>query len=171
MSPEPLLLWGFGLFAAAVVLVFIEVMIPSGGVIGLIAGVVALVGVVNFFRVSVVWGMSSLLALLVLAPLTISYALKVWPHTPIGRRMILGSDVEDEEAEAERRKERQEEEAKRKALIGARGAALTDLRPVGTVRIENRRYEANAEGGMIEAGATVRVTDVQGNRLKVRRSV
>lgn len=168
MNEETLLLWGFGLFAAAALLVLLEAFIPSGGLIGIVAGLVAIGGMVCFWRVSVTWGLASVLAMLVLAPASVVFALKVYPSTPIGRRMILGSD--NEEAEIARR-HREQDEQTRKALLGARGVALTDLRPVGTVKIENEKIEGLSESGQIAAGSTVKVTEVQGNRVKVRQTV
>jgi membrane-bound ClpP family serine protease len=53
-------------------------------------------------------------------------------------------------------------------LIGARGVAVTMLRPVGTVKIEGRRIDALAENGYIESGSPIVVTDVQDNQVKVR---
>lgn len=164
---ETLLLWGFGMFAAAFLLLVIEMFVPSAGIIGALSGVLAIVGVVCFWRVSTTWGLSSLLALMVLAPLTIGFALKVWPDTPIGRRMILGARSEEERAR-ERADEAARAEERREALIGAEGVAVTDLRPVGTVKIEGERVEALAQGGMIAKGDRVRVYDVQGNQIKVR---
>ncbi|HWA10394.1 MAG TPA: hypothetical protein VG838_13150 [Opitutaceae bacterium] len=41
------------------------------------------------------------------------------------------------------------------SLIGARGVALTALRPGGQVEIDRRRYEARVEIGAIDAGAAI----------------
>ncbi|RMH30683.1 MAG: hypothetical protein D6693_00015 [Planctomycetota bacterium] len=161
---EVFLLWGFGLFGVALVLFIIELFLPTGGVIGVLVGVAAISGVVAFFRASTTWGVVSVLFLLVVSPIAFAFALKVWPNTPVGRRLILGSaDDDDEGAPAPARRDDD-----RRALLGATGTALTDLRPVGTVRIEGQRLEALAEGGVIEAGRPVRITAVEGARIKVR---
>lgn len=162
---ESFLLWGVGLFALALLLFFIEVFLPSGGVVGLLVGVSAITGVVFFFRTSMMWGLSSVLFLLVISPIAFAFALKIWPNTPIGRLLILGSGDDDEDEE---KPPAPTGVGALGALVGATGVAVTDLRPVGQVRIEDERVEALAEGGVIEAGRPVRITSVEGNRIKVR---
>lgn len=54
------------------------------------------------------------------------------------------------------------------ASVGALGCALTPLRPVGKVELEpGSAHEASAVGLALEAGARVRVLEVQGGRLLV----
>lgn len=164
---ESMLLVGLGLIALAIVLMVVELFVPSGGVIAIVAGIVAVAGVVVLFREDTTWGLAGLLALLVLAPTAFAFGLKIWPHTPVGRRMLLGTrsedDLERERQEAQRQREQWQ------TLLGREGVALTDLRPVGAVRIDGRRYDALSETGLIEAGARVRVTVVDGLQIKVRQ--
>lgn len=159
---ESFLLWGFGLLALAVLLFFIEVFLPSGGVIGLFVGVSAIAAVVFFFKASTMWGLSSILFLLVMTPLMISFALKIWPNTPIGRRLILGSPTPDDELDEPEPSDPLLE------LIGATGVVATDLHPVGLVLIEGERIEAIAQTGVIRAGQQVRITEIVDGRIKVR---
>jgi len=54
--------------------------------------------------------------------------------------------------------------------VGAEGVALTDLRPVGKVRLDDaskHEFEATAEGPAIESGDRVRVTATRSGRLTV----
>ena len=53
-------------------------------------------------------------------------------------------------------------------LIGAEGMTITDLRPVGFVKINGQRLDAMAETGIVEADTPVVVTDVYDNQVKVR---
>lgn len=163
-----MLLWAIALLVASLVFVGLEVTVPSGGLLSLLAGGSAIASVVFFFRVSTTWGVIGLLAVLILLPTAIAFAFKVWPHTPMGRRMIL--DV-DEEIVEKHSAEREESRQLAQALIGARGSAVTDLRPVGVVLIEGERIDALAEGGVIPAGSIVRVTSAEGSQVKVRRVV
>ncbi|MBO8127577.1 MAG: nodulation protein NfeD [Peptococcaceae bacterium] len=55
------------------------------------------------------------------------------------------------------------------SFIGAKGEALTDLNPEGTVLFQGERWKAVAEDGVIEAGAEVTVNRVEGLRLYVRK--
>ncbi len=162
---EVMLFWGLGLLAAALLLVVIEVFVPSGGVIAFIAIGAAVAGVVCLFRVSTTWGLIGLLCLVFGGPSVFGFALKVWPHTPIGRRMLGEKTPEQVESE---RQAAQEERDRLAALVGAEGIVLTDLRPIGVVEIDGRRYDALSEESLIRAGRRVRVTVAEPNQVKVR---
>lgn len=168
MEPQTLLLWGFALLGASLLLVVLEAFIPSGGIIGMTAAVSAIAGIVVFWRVSPGWGITGMLLMLVLAPIALNFTLRLMPHTPVGRRLILS---EDSESQRRRSTQEQAQSAHEQALIGAVGLALTSMRPIGTVEVGGTRLEALAEGGVIEAGARVRVTSVEGNQIKVRAVV
>jgi len=164
---EPLLWWAFALIVGAVVILALELFVPSGGILGLLSAALGVAAVVCFWRVSPTWGVSSLVGLIVLTPMVVAFFVKVWPDTPMGRRMILAED--DDEVER-RAMLINEERAREDSLVGAEGTAVTDLRPVGVVLLDGRRVDALAEGAWIEAGAPVRVTHVEGTRIKVREA-
>lgn len=158
---EPLLWWGLALFGAALVVLALEMFIPSGGLLGLLCAGLAIAGVVCFYRVSTGAGLAATGAVTVMAPLAAYFFLKVYPDTPMGRRLILG-DPEGKPADADH------EPDGAGAIVGTEGVALTDLRPMGTVDIEGKRLEATAELGLIHAGTRVRVTGVDGAKVRVR---
>jgi membrane-bound ClpP family serine protease len=54
-------------------------------------------------------------------------------------------------------------------LIGKIAITDTDMDPKGTVIIEGEVYEAEAEEGHVEAGRGVRVTQVKGKKIFIRR--
>ena len=162
MEHESYFWWGISLIGAACALIFIEVFIPSGGLIAVSSAVAACAGVVMLFMYDPMWGVIGLLATMILGPMALTFAFKMFPHTPIGRRMILGSRLPDPSEVANHHDTMQ-------ALIGTEGDAVTDLRPVGVVRIDGERHDALAEGPMIEAGSRVRVVVVEANQIKVRK--
>ena len=82
--------------------------------------------------------------------------------------MILGASAEAEAAEDKRVEAVQAEIAARSELVDEEGTALTDLRPVGTVRVGDQKVEALAETGVISAGSRVRVVSVSDNQGRVR---
>jgi membrane-bound ClpP family serine protease len=165
---ETLLLWGFGLLGLAVLLGVIEILVPSGGIIAVLSGVAVIASLIFFFRYDTTWGLMATLAVLVLAPVAVGFAIKVYPSTPIGRRMILGGgDLQEQIVEHEQQRKQLEQE--RTALIGQQGRTLADMRPVGSVRVGDRKIEAVAEDGFIARGSTVRVTGVDGASIRVRR--
>lgn len=162
---ETLLLAGIGLLALSLLLVVLEAFVPSGGVIGVVAAACAVTGVVALFRFSAIWGVSGLLTMLVLGPMSFVYAFRQLPNTPLGRK-IVGPTAE--EIAEQVRKEDSDHRESRLALMDARGTALTDLRPIGVVEIDGQRYDAAAEGGLIDRGSAVRVTGVDGLQIRVR---
>lgn len=162
---ETMLLAGVGMLGVALLLIVLEAFVPSGGIIGIVAGVCAIIGIVILWRFSVIWGVSGLLVTAVLGPMSFAYALKIMPDTAFGRQM-LGPGAE-EIAEIGRA-ERQAEREKRLALLDREGVALTDMRPIGTIEVDGEQHEASAEGGLIDRGAAVRVTDISGLEIRVR---
>lgn len=162
---EPMLLWGLGLLAAAVLLLLLDIFIPSGGMLALTSLVTSIAGIVCLWRHSTTWGLIGVLMVVVIGPAIMIFGLNVWQHTPLGRKMI-GAPSEEEQAAHAMAAEK--ERAARLALLGQEGTARTDLRPVGIVEIAGRRYDALAESSLIAAGARVRVTVVESNQIKVR---
>jgi membrane-bound ClpP family serine protease len=164
---ETVLLVGLGLLGAALLLIFVEVFVPSGGLISLVAAICGIAGLWQLFRYDATWGVIGMLVMMVLTPIAIAFALRVMPSTPVGRRLIYG-DLTPEEADRgpTERARRQREELM--ALIGSEGLARTALRPVGAVEIGGKRYDALAESGYIPAGSRVRVHAVEDNQIKVR---
>ncbi len=169
------LIWAILLLGASIVLIILELFVPSGGLISLLAGVSAVASIVAFFRYETTWGWVALTMYVVLGPIAVIYGFKWWLHSPLGRRMILGGNVDDEDpldpdasdamSDEHARRERT---AQLRQLVGARGVAVTLLRPVGTVKIEGQRLDAMAEAGIIEPGTPIVVPDVYDNQVKVR---
>ncbi len=162
---EELLFWGLGLLAASLLLVVIEVFIPSGGLISLVSAGCALGGLYCLFRYNTTWGVAGLGAMLILGPMVFTFALKVWPNTPLGRRMLGDKPVEEVEAE---RLAALKEREKQLALVGAEGVVRTDLRPLGVIEIDGRRFDAISDVSFVKAGTRVRVTVVESNQVRVR---
>jgi len=162
------LLWGFGLIGVALALAIAEMFVPSGGVIAVVAVVVAGAGVVAFWRVNWVWGVTSLIGTIAGGVGAFNLAIRIFPHTPIGKNLILGSSDPDEALSLRAREEQEALKESVKAIVGATGTAMTDLRPIGMAEINGRRVEVLAEGGMIDRGQPVRVTGVDDGQVRVR---
>ena len=166
------LVWGFVLMAVTVALLFLELFVPSGGLIGMLAGVAAIGSVVAFFKYDDTAGLVATAAYLILTPIAGVFVFKYWLNSPLGKRMILGGNEEPADPDADpadiAEQARRERLAQLRQLIGARGVTVTPLRPVGTVKINDQRIDAMAETGVIDAGTPVIVTDVYDNQIKVR---
>lgn len=52
-------------------------------------------------------------------------------------------------------------------LLGASGVVVTDLDPIGTVRVRGETWTAESLSGPIRAGSEVEVLEVEGLRLRV----
>ncbi len=162
---ESMLIWGLVLIAAAFVLLFAELFLPTGGLLGLIAVCMAIAGIVCMFRESTMWGAISLLGVAVLGPMAVGFGLRIWPSTPMGRRILgVPSDEEVERLRLAEEAERRE----RDSVIGKEGIVLMDLRPVGVVEVGGKKYDAISEIQFVSAGSRVRVSGLNGNELRVR---
>ncbi|MBM7554753.1 NfeD family protein [Thalassobacillus pellis] len=56
-----------------------------------------------------------------------------------------------------------------KSLIGKKGTALTDMRPVGTVRVDGKEYSAVTNGQWIQQGTSIFVESVDGTKILIRK--
>jgi membrane-bound serine protease (ClpP class) len=160
------------LFLIGVGLLIGEMMVPGFGVLG-ISGVVCIIVSVflamfrlppkgfdfNYSRVEVaVRNLAWALAMGVAAMFLVVGALRhsrFWQKVSLGNEMVAKkgfTGVPD-----------------LSAFVGREGTLLTDMRPVGTVRIGDRRFDAIAEGEFLECGKAVRVIRVQGAQLVVER--
>lgn len=157
------LIWPLVLLLGAVALILLELFVPSGGLIGVLAAIAFFGSVGLAFAESFRDGTIILLIDLLVLPCVIALAVKIWPHTPFGRRIMLrrGDDEEDVLPEAE-------EFHLRGTMLGKRGIARTELLPSGDVEIDGRVYDAVSDGVAIEPGQIVRVIAVRTQRLVVR---
>lgn len=162
------LIWGLSLVAIALLLVLLEVFIPSGGIIAVVAALVAVAGLIGLYIHDLTWGLTGTLALMVLTPIIVTFALKMWTTSRVGRAMM--GVLPEEEVERQRAAERARREA-RLALLGAEGVALNDLRPIGVIDIDGQRYDASSETGLVRRGGRVKVTHVTDFDMKVREIV
>ena len=116
-----MLIWAVVAFGLAILLVVVEAFMPSGGIIGALAGVCAIVGIVLFFRFDTMWGLISMALTLLSLPFLLMGLLWVWPNTPVGRALTL-DDVQAPAADTAN----DDEGAVR---VGQEGTTITDLRP------------------------------------------
>lgn len=161
--------WSLILFGIALILFAVELFIPSGGVIGLLC-LAALIGaIITAFMTDSTFGVVALFCALAAIPLGFLAFLRVFPDTPIARWMTLtneGVSLADEETEDAGRTSASQA---RREMVGVEGEALTDLRPIGVCKLDGKRVDCLAEGGVIESGSRVRVVAADGMQVKVRR--
>ncbi|MBC02387.1 MAG: hypothetical protein CMJ34_03650 [Phycisphaerae bacterium] len=166
---------GLGLGFLALMLFAVEIFIPTAGMVGILCGICAIASIVAFFQHSSSAGGFAILVYLVATPFLLVYGVKLWSHSPIGRRLILGgTDTVDgrglDDQEVEDRVEAMAASSRRNddAMIGRMATTATPLRPVGIIRFEGRRLDALSEAGIIEEGVEVEIVAVVDNQIKVR---
>lgn len=153
------MIWALVLMVIGILFVIAEVFFPSLGAFGLIAGLCILGADLLAFQEGQVTGWIFIGTQIVLIPLVIRFAFQALPRLPFGRRMMLDGPTNDPRPAVPRFDH----------LVGQEGLTLTELRPSGTATFGSDRLSVVAQGGMIEAGARVRVIETEGNEIRVMR--
>ena len=168
------------LFIAGAVLLAVEIfVIPGFGFVG-IAGIVAMGAalVMSLVELNLPFGVAfdlgyfqeaATLAAVRLAVVMIVIVVGMWafskylPATHLGRRIILQSENAAVAGYVGT------SDTKYTDLIGQVGRAVGTLRPAGIAEFGSRRVDVVSEGSYVEAGSAVRVLQVDGNRVVVRK--
>ena len=156
------LLWSILLLVLGLGLIALELFVPSGGVLGILAALAIIASIAVAFSGGWVTGVIMLVATMLILPVALAAAVHYWPRTPIGRMMLLETPQSEDEVLSDTPEHR-----KLKDLIGKRGVAKTKMLPSGAVVIDGRVYDAIGEGMAIDPGQPVRVTAVRTNRIVV----
>lgn len=153
--------WPFVFLVIGLLLLVMEVFIPSGGLIGLCSVICLALCLWYAFSYSAGLGLTFMLIDLVALPLTVALAFSLWSRTPLGRKFFL-KPPEPEEIAVSHTDQHLE------SLVGQLGRALTPLRPSGHVEIGDRRLDALAEEGFVPEGSPIRVLRIKSGQLVVR---
>ncbi|MBP1914824.1 membrane-bound serine protease (ClpP class) [Lederbergia galactosidilyticus] len=146
------------LFILGIILVVAEFFLP-GGIAGLL-GAVAIIGSIIMAGQNTVYMAVSVIIALFLAAVAIIIMIKVFgKRMKFFKKLILTDSTNTESGYVSN--------VNRLDLIGREGIALTDLRPSGTVVIDDERLDVVAEG-YIEAKTKVRIIKAEGSRIVVR---
>jgi len=168
-SASPII-WAFILIGIAIILFFLEVFIPSGGLIALMGAIAVIGSLIAFYLHDANTGLIATGIYIIFGPVLGWIGFKIWAASPLAQRMILGGVVSEDSdiAKQESRARQEANAAELLKLVGKEGETLTVLRPIGTVRIDGNRLDAMAETGSIEANSKVVVIEVYDNQVKVR---
>jgi membrane-bound ClpP family serine protease len=144
----------FVLVGGAVVLLIGELLLPTHGVLGF-AGLLCLAGAIGVcFYLNRWLGLGVLLAAVIASPFVWNFLITVWMKTPVGKRIVLAPYESRVAPPAVR--------------AGDTGITVSELRPMGEVEFDGRRFEAIAEHGMIPPGSRVRVVALRQGMPAVR---
>lgn len=157
------------IFVVGIILILVELfLVPGFGVFGIL-GIVAVVtslflGLLSDFQI-VTWSMISRALIQLAAAFVATFAAafflsKALPKTSFFNRLILkdnilvrsGYTTEPEVLE----------------LVGKTGEAITDLRPSGTILINNKRVDVVTEGDYLIRGTKIEVIKESGSKIVVR---
>lgn len=160
MDPAPLSIL---LLLLGITFIVLELFIPSGGVLGCIAAV-SLVGsvLVAFAGRGMTFGTIMLVVNVVVTLVVIPLTIRIWPHTPFGRAILIGKRDADDVLPDD------EEYQVLKTLVGRQGKARTKMLPSGMVVIDGKEYDAVSVGVPIEKGQRIQVVSLQTNHIVVR---
>ena len=142
-----------------VLVVIAEIIIPSGGILAIIA--TALFGYslyVVFINVSSTAGMAFVMADLVTIPILIYFGIKFLAKSPVTLRTML-SQADGVTSQAK----------ELKGYLGHPGRALSDLRPSGMALIDEERVDVVTRGEYIEKNTDITVIAVRGNQVIVKQ--
>lgn len=153
-----------GAFEAILLLCFVgflllaaEVFVP-GLVLGLLGGVCLCVAVgVSFGAYGAFVGSLSAIGMAILTGVGFVVWMFAFPHTAIGRRIMLKTSLPAGEGTVVDR------------LLGKEGKALTVLRPAGTAVIDGRKVDVVSESDFVSPGDPVVVVREEGLRVLVRK--
>lgn len=156
------LLYAVLLAVIGLIAIVIELFVPAAGLIGLI-GISCIIGGVSmsFIHYGTGIGLLFLVTVLIITPTIIVVWFKRFPHSLVGKRLILFNPGEKPGAPPL-------DPPPPSPLSGKVGKILTDLRPSGTVEIDGKKYSVVTAGEFLTAGKTIKVISVHGNRIEVR---
>ena len=155
------LLLPFLLLILALILLVAEDLLPTGGVLGVLAAICLVFVLYLGFSISSATGFRYLLVEAVIVPSGFAVSSIVVARTGLGKMAYL-RPPEAEEVDVSR------DRTDLARLVGLQGRALTTLRPSGMVDFEGRRLDGVAEQGLIPSGALVQAIQVRSGRLIVR---
>ena len=163
--PIELIMTAAILFVASVLLMMAELFIPAHGLLVVLSCGLAVAGLVACFMVSPLVGVLGVAVVLCVAPVALYFAVRYYPQSPVGRRIVL------RQPEPGSIKGLESETSELAAMTGQKGIAISTLRPAGTCDFSGRRIACVSEGSVISAGALVVVIGVSGMQLLVRQVV
>ena len=145
----------FILLLFGISLIVLEILILPGFISGVLGGVFMIMGIIWTWQI---YGMQTGVIVAITSVLTLITALTISLRSGIWGRFSLKDKLEG----------RMNEIDLEKVKVGDRGAAISSLRPMGTVRIHGEKYEALAESQMIPPNYPIEVVRVEGYKVIVK---
>lgn len=147
------------LLIVGLMLIGAEIFVP-GGVLGVIGGVALIAASVTAFADPNISNSAATAisgGIVILVGLVIYLWIRFFPKTPVGRKMTVFRDLHTAKGTEDGLME----------LVGKTGVTMSKLHPGGYADIDGRRVDVISMGEMIDCKTTVRVVEVEGNRVVV----
>lgn len=125
-------------------LLLAEALLPTQGVLGVLGGAALVGAVIAIFLLGPWYGIATLALLVLISPFVFMWMMRIWPKTPVGKRLVLNAVVSGTSPAP-------------KVSVGAIGTTVTELRPIGECDFEDQRIEVISELGLIDPGTQVKV--------------
>ena len=145
------------LLLTAFSLVTLELMIPSFGLLSLMAACSYGFSIAMAFEEGTTVGWTFVSLGVVLAPVAVVFGIKLLPRTPLGRRLLLTAPTADSIQRGTLPDHRQ-------AYLGRSGVTLTELRPL----FDNQKLDVVSDGPFIPKNTPVTMISIQGMRSVVK---
>lgn len=151
------------LILVGLVLLMVEVFVPGFGIFGIVGAVLAFGGIITkiclgttFVQILVMLGFSVVCIVVLFALLTLSARIGIIKRSAFVQDKTSVPKNYDQVKEYKR-------------LVGKVGFAKTDCNPVGKMSYNEKLYEVNSVIGYIEKNSKVRVVEVKGDRIYVKK--
>ena len=156
----------------------VDLLVPSGGFLLVLACASALGAILFGFRAGTTTGMVMLTLTIGAIPILLTIALRIWPHTPLGRRIILKPPFKKSEQSSAKspptpetnnsRRNKSADKISMDELVGSVHVVAGPLLPTGQLKVGHRYFNATAENGFIDADTVVEVVSIRERNLIVR---
>ena len=151
----------YALMLLAAVLLVLEIFVPSGGLISILAGIALIGSIIVAFAHGTAFGTLQVILSAILVPALLAMMVRWWPHSTMGR-LILNIPPEGNQRLSD-----SGADESLSLLVGRIGKAKSKMLPSGAIRIDGRTFDAVTRGVAIAAGEYVEVIEVKGTRIVV----
>ena len=152
-------IWPIVLQLIGIGVVIAEIILPSGGILSLLAaGVFGYSLYLVFTDLSTAAGIAFVIVDIITLPVLIVIGIKMLAKSPVTLSTELSSKLGVSSQSPELTQ-----------YIDKEGRAITDLHPAGTALVEGKRLDVVSRGEYIEKNAALMVIAVSGNRIVVRK--
>ncbi|WP_437186055.1 NfeD family protein [Planctomicrobium sp. SH668] len=163
MDPQLLV---FLFLICGLALIFVELFVPSGGMIAVMAACCFIASGYSAYQswygsYPLYWWIY-IVSIAFLIPLAIWGAIQILTRTKFGNRVLMPAPTLEEVTPF------QSDQAHLESLIGKRGRSLSPMNPGGMVLVQGERLHATSEGLMVDANRPIEVVAARGTRIVVR---